>query len=124
MGESKEYVTHIGDKGNINISEDVISIIAGAAIQDVAGVDGSPTTIGTDIAEFLGKRSPSKGVKIQISDTSIAVDAYIMVRYGYVISDVAKDVQTAVCNAIESMTGLSVPVVNVHVCGITFDKDK
>jgi len=124
MGENKEYVTRADEKGSINISEDVISIIAGAAIQDVPGIDGAPNTFGNDIAGFLGKKSASKGVKIQINEDAIVVDAFIMVRYGFVISDVAKDVQNAVTNSVEAMTGLTVPEVNVHVCGITFDKDK
>jgi len=124
VGENKEYVTRADEKGSINISEDVISIIAAAAILDVPGVDGTTNTLGNDIAGFLGKKSTSKGVKIQINEDAIVVDAFITVRYGYVISDVAKDVQNAVTNSVEAMTGLTVPEVNVHVCGVTFDKDK
>ncbi|NLL45202.1 MAG: Asp23/Gls24 family envelope stress response protein [Clostridiales bacterium] len=123
MGENREYITRSDEKGSINISEDVISIIAAAAIQDVPGVDGAPNTLGNDIAGFLGKKSASRGVKIRIDEEAIVVDAYIMVHYGYVISDVAKDVQNAVTNSVEAMTGLTVPEVNVHVCGITFDKE-
>lgn len=123
MGENREYVTRSDEKGSINISEDVISIIAAAAIQEVPGVDGAPNTFGNDIAGFLGKKSTSRVVKIRIDEETIVVDAYIMVHYGFVISDVAKDVQNTVINSVEAMTGLTVPEVNVHVCGITFDKE-
>lgn len=123
MGENREYITRSDEKGSINISEDVISIIAAAAIQDVPGVDGAPNTFGNDIAGFLGKKSTSRVVKIRIDEETIVVDAYIMVHYGFVISDVAKDVQNTVINSVEAMTGLTVPEVNVHVCGITFDKE-
>lgn len=124
MGENKEYVTQTSEKGSVNISEDVIAIIASSAVTEVNGVDGFPTTLGTDIAGFLSKKSSGKGIRIQISESEITVDAYIMVRYGFVISDVAKEVQTSVAGAVEAMTGLTVPEVNVHVCGVTFDKEK
>jgi len=124
LGENKEYVTHSGEKGSVNISEDVIAIIASSAAFEVNGVDGFPTTLGTDIAGFLSKKNSGKGVRIQINDTAITVDVYVMIKQGFVISDVAKDIQNAVLSAVESMTGLSVPEVNVHVCGITFDKEK
>ncbi len=124
MGENKEYVTQTGEKGSVNISEDVIAIIASSAVTEVNGVDGFPTTLGTDIAGFLSKKNSAKGVRIQISDSDITVDAYILVKYGFVISDVAKDVQNSVVSAVEATTGLKVPEVNVHVCGITFEKEK
>ncbi len=124
MGENKEYVTQTGEKGSVNISEDVIAIIASSAVAEVNGVDGFPTTLGTDIAGFLSKKNSAKGVRIQISDSEITVDAYILVKYGFVISDVAKDVQNSVVAAVEATTGLKVPEVNVHVCGITFEKEK
>ncbi len=124
MADNKEYVTRSGEKGSVNISEDVIAIIASSAASDVGGVDGFPTTLGTDIAGFLSKKSSSRGVRIQINDSAITVDVYIMIKQGFVISEVAKDVQNAVLGAVESMTGLQVPEVNVHVCGITFEKEK
>ena len=124
MGENKEYITRSDEKGSVNISEDVICIIAAAAMRDVPGVDGAPNTLSEDIAGLLGKKSPSRGVKIRIEEEAIKVDAYIMVRFGYVISDVAREVQNAIINSTEATTGLSVPEVNVHVCGITFDKEK
>jgi len=124
VGENKEYFTRSDEKGSVNISEDVICIIAAAAMRDVPGVDGAPNTLSEDIAGLLGKKSASRGVKIRIEEEAIKVDAYIMVRFGYVISDVAREVQNAIINSIEATTGLSVPEVNVHVCGITFDKEK
>ena len=124
MGENKEYVTQTEEKGSINISEDVISIIAAAALSEVNGVDGAPASLGNEFAGLLSKKSSTKGVKIQITDNTIIIDAYIIIRYGFVISEVAKEVQNAVSTAIESTTGLSVKEVNVHVSGVAFDKDK
>ena len=73
-------------------------------------------------AELLGIKSASKGVKVQINDGVITVDAIIMVRYGCNVVSVAKEVQDKVTSAVESMTGMGSPVVNVHVSGVAFDK--
>ncbi len=124
MGENKEYVTQNVEKGSINISEDVIAIIAAAAVSEVNGVDGVPASLGNEFAGLLSKKASTKGIKIQITDNTIIIDAYIIIRYGFVISEVAKEVQNSVATAIESTTGLSVREVNVHVSGVAFDKDK
>ena len=124
MGENKEYVTQTEEKGSINISEDVIAIIAAAAVSEVNGVDGTPASLGNEFAGLLSKKSSTRGIKIQITDNTIILDAYIIIRFGFVISDVAKEVQSAVTTAIESTTGLSVAEVNVHVTGVSFDKEK
>ena len=48
------------------------------------------------------------------------MDLYIIVKYGVRIPDVALSVQETVKQAIESMTGLSVVEVNIHVQGVGF----
>ena len=116
-----DYISTQDEKGSINISDDVIAVVVGAAIAEVDGVAGLASTAGGELADLFGKKSSSRGVKIQFEDGRIVVDALIMVRYGYAIATVAKKVQTAVCGALESMTGYP-PVVNVHVSGVAFDK--
>ena len=117
------YITTETEKGKINISEDVIAVMVGAAITEVDGVDGLANTVGNDILEFIGKKNLAKGVKVTLTDEHITVDVLIMVVFGCVITDVAKKVQLAVSNALEAMTGLS-SVVNVHVSGVSFPKNK
>jgi len=117
------YISTETEKGKINISEDVIAVMVGAAITEVEGVDGLAYTVGNDILEMIGKKSLAKGVKITLADEHIVIDVLIMVSFGCVITDVAVKVQNAVSNAIEAMTGLS-PVVNVHVSGVSFPKNK
>lgn len=117
------YITTETEKGNISISEDVISVMVGAAINEVEGVDGLANTVGDDILEFIGKKSLAKGIKVTIDEDGIKIDVLIMVVFGCVIKDVATKVQLAVSNALEAMTGLS-PMVNVHVSGVSFPKNK
>lgn len=118
MAETKDYLEKADENGNINISEDVIASIAAIAASEVEGI-AALTSTSVDIAEFLGKKSTSKGVKIQGTD----IDIYISVKYGYVIPTVAKQVQDGVSAAIEAMAGLTVNSVNVHVTGIVIEKE-
>ena len=102
--------------GSVRIADEVVSIIAGMAATEV-GMSGG--LVG-GIAEILGKKNLAKGVKVEVGETEAAVDLYIIVKFGVRIPDVALTVQEKVKNAIESMTGLSVVEVNVHVQGVGF----
>jgi uncharacterized alkaline shock family protein YloU len=75
------------------------------------------------IAEMLGKKNLSKGVKVEVGEREAAVDLYIIVEYGVRIPDVALRVQENVKRAIESMTGLDVVEVNIHIQGVGFGQD-
>ena len=120
MGEN--YITCQGEKGSINISEDVLYSMVRAAGGEIDGVAALSNNAGAELAELLGIRNVGKGVKVQIADGQITVDIIIMVRYGENVVGVAKQVQEAVTGAVESMTGMGTPIVNVHVSGVAFDK--
>ena len=106
--------------GSVRIADEVVSIIAGMAATEVDGIAGMSGGLVGGIAEILGKKNLAKGVKVEVGDTEAAVDLYIIVKFGVRIPDVALTVQEKVKNAIESMTGLSVVEVNVHVQGVGF----
>ena len=123
MAEGKEYISRPDELGNINISEEVLSVISAAAAAEVEGVGGLAANLGSDIAELLGgKKNLSKGIRITVEEESIRIDLSILIKYGYTILDVAKKVQTAVYNAVENTSGLTVECVNVHVAGVSFDR--
>ncbi len=120
MGEN--YITCQGEKGSINISEDVLYSMVRAAVGEIDGVAALSNNAGTEIAELLGIKNAGKGVKVQINEGKITVDIIVMVRYGSNVVAVAQQVQDAVTAALESMAGMGTPVVNVHVSGVAFDK--
>ena len=68
------------------------------------------------------RKALTKGVRLSVEDEKVAVDLSILVRYGYVVTDVAKAVQDAVFSAVENTSGLSVACVNVAVVGVAFQK--
>lgn len=118
MAEYKQYITQIQEGGNVMISEDVITTIVEHTMTEVEGVDSFSTKPGADIADLIGKNW-GKGMKIQIADdNSVAISCNVVIKYGYSVVDVAKNVQNALTSAVESMAGVKVSNVNVNVCGI------
>lgn len=110
--------------GNIRISADVVSTIAGIATTELEGVAGMYSSFAGGIAEKLGaKKNPSKGVKIEMSEDTVSIDLYIVVDYGVRIPELSWEIQENVKNNVETMTGLAVQKVNIHIEGVSFEKE-
>lgn len=120
MGDN--YISCKAENGSINISEDVISTMVRTAITEIDGVAGISNTAGAELAELIGIKTVSKGIKVQIVDDTIKVDAVILVRYGCNIVNVAKEVQNSVTEAVQAITDIDKAEVNVHVSGVAFEK--
>ncbi|MFY9569597.1 MAG: Asp23/Gls24 family envelope stress response protein, partial [Acetivibrionales bacterium] len=75
------------------------------------------------IAEALGRKNLSKGVKVEVGEREAAIDLYIIVEYGYRIPEVAWTIQEKVKNAVEDMTGLRVVEVNIHIQGVNIERE-
>ncbi len=119
--EKKDFIErHDTELGSIRIADEVVAIIAGLAATEIKGVAGMSGGLAGGIAEILGRKNLSKGVKVEVGEKEAAVDMYIIVEYGIRIPDVAIQIQESVKRAIESMTGLNVVEVNVHVQGVIF----
>ncbi|KAB3537382.1 Asp23/Gls24 family envelope stress response protein [Alkaliphilus pronyensis] len=112
------------DNGEIKIADEVIATIAGLAATDIKGVAGMSGDIVGDIAEILGKRNLSKGVKVDIDEKGAKIDLYLIVEYGTRIPDVAWQTQDKVKASIQNMTNLNVLEVNIHIQGVRFPKEK
>jgi uncharacterized alkaline shock family protein YloU len=104
--------------GNIRIADEVVSIVAGLAATEVDGVAGMSGGIAGGIAEMLGRKNLTKGVKIEAGENECVVDLFVIMDYGHSIPDVSWNIQSNVKEAIEGMTGLDVIEVNVHVQGV------
>lgn len=124
MGENKGYIRNADDRGSINISEDVVAVIAASAAVDIEGVNGLFFSSGKELSNMVGKKGLSKGVKLSADGDDVTIDVYILVEIGYSVSDVGAEVQKAVISAVESAVGISVAAVNVHICGVTLKKSK
>ena len=124
MENAKNAVKKETGLGTIRVADEVVSIIAGLATTEVEGIAGMSGGLAGGIAEILGRKNFSKGVKVEVGEKEAAVDLYIIVKYGIRIPEVALAAQENVKRAIEAMTGLTVVEVNVHVQGVGFPEEE
>lgn len=119
-----EEVKEVGEEialenSNIKIADDVVAVIAGVAVSEVQGVYEMSGGFAGGISEVLsGKKNLAKGIKVEINEKTTKIDVNIIVEYGTRIPDVAFEIQNKVKKAVETMTGLTVTEVNVHVQGV------
>lgn len=119
---NEEILIEEQNNNGIRISDDVVSVIAGVAVSEVPGVAGMAGGFAGGITEVLsGKKNLSKGIKVEVGEKEAKIDVNIIVEYGTRIPDVAFEIQNRVKKAVETMTGLKVIAVNVHVQGVSTD---
>ena len=109
----------------VEISEDVVAVIAGIAVADVQGVAGMAKGFAGGLTEALsGKKNMAKGIKVDVGDKETKIDVNIIVEYGTRIPDVAFEIQSRVKKSVKEMTGLEVVSVNVHVQGVQTPQER
>jgi uncharacterized alkaline shock family protein YloU len=113
----------VNEIGAIKITDEVVAIIAGIAAIEVPGVTSMSGGIAGGIAEALGRKNLSKGVKVEVGEKEAAIDLYIIVEYGFRIPDVAWTIQEKVKQTVEDMTGLNVVEVNIHIQGVNIERE-
>lgn len=113
----------IDNYGVVKIADDVVALIAELAAKEVKGVISMSGGIADSITEILGKKNPSKGVKVEVGEKEAAIDLYVIVEYGVRIPDVSWQIQENVKKAVETMTGLNVVEVNIHIQGVHIEKE-
>lgn len=122
--EMAQEINEIEENG-IKIADDVIATIAGKAASEVAGVYSMAGGFAGGISEVFGKKSYTKGIKVDNSEKGLKIDVNIIVEYGARIPDVAYEIQNRIKKAVENMTGLKIEEVNVHIQGVnTTDSQK
>lgn len=122
MPENKDYIFREEELGNIQVSEEVLAAITGAAALEVEGVAGLSLSAGSDMTSAVNRKTLSKSVRLSMEDGRVDVTVSVLVKYGHVVPDVAKEVQEVVKSAMENTSGLKVSAVNVVVTGIAFPK--
>lgn len=76
------------------------------------------------VAERLGKKNHGKGVKVELTESGILIDAYVVMDYGISIPDTAQKIQDNTRQALKNMTALEISEINVHIVGIQMDGTK
>lgn len=110
--------------GSIEIAPEVIEVIAGIAASEVEGVASMRGDFASGVVEMFGRKSHSKGVKVDLSDQQVKVDVYCVLNFGVSIPKVAKQIQENIHQAILNMTGLETDEINVHIVNVQFEIPK
>lgn len=110
--------------GQVQISNEVITIIAGLAATEVKGVASMAGNITNELVSRMGIKNLSKGVKVTIENGTANVDLSLNLDYGYSVPKTSQKVQEKVKAAIENMTGLSVENVNIQIANVTMESGK
>ena len=112
--------------GTVSFATEVVATIAGLAATEVEGV-ASMTSQSNGFANMFSRKNTrnfTKGVRIDLDDNKVTVDITIVVEYGSPVPDVARSIQENVKKAIETMSGLDVHTVDVHVSGVSFAREQ
>ncbi|PRR82962.1 Asp23/Gls24 family envelope stress response protein [Clostridium vincentii] len=110
--------------GIVKISDEVVSVIAGIAAEEITGVMEFQSGVSNNISQIFnkGKKSSGKAVKVTLEEDRAIIEVAVSVEYGIKILDVVSQVQDNVKKTVEAMTGLGVDAVNVYVQNIYLPK--
>lgn len=109
--------------GNIKISDDVVRIVAAKAAMEVEGVYKMSGGVADEVNKILGKKNLASGVKVEVGEKECSIDAYIVVKYGLSIPEIAEKVQENIVRSITDLTGLKVVEVNVYVQDVHIQRE-
>ena len=105
--DRKSFVIKESENGGVNITDEVVAIIAGLAATEVEGVSSLAGNLTNEVISKAGMNKLSKGVKIITEEENkVAVRLGVNISYGYEIPKICQQVQDKVKNAIENMVGL------------------
>lgn len=107
----------------IKISEEVIATIAGIAASENENVASMSGGFVDGIAGMLGRKTPGKGIKVEMKEDQVNIDLAVVMQYGCKIHEVARDMQKRVRETVEDMTGLEVLSINVNVLGVSLNNE-
>jgi len=68
MPEVEEVKALKNEYGTIKIADEVVAVIAGLAASEVEGVAGMSGGLSSGVAELLGRKNLSKGVKVEFDN--------------------------------------------------------
>lgn len=125
MADNRKVVKIKEDNlGEVHVADEVVAIIAGLAATEVEGVASMAGNITNELVSKLGMKNLSKGVKVEVAEKTVSVEVALNISYGYSIPEVFEKVQEKVKSAIETMTGLSVAIVNVRIATVDMKNTK
>lgn len=101
--------------GSVRISPEVLVTIARLTALAVPGVAGMYTDFPSNVDRFFRGRGSSDGVRIQVVDNAVSVDLSLVAYSDTNLLEMGQAVQQQVSRAIQTLVGMPVLAVNVHI---------
>ncbi len=109
---------------SIRISSDVIAVITSIISSDVPGIAGMSGGVVGGIAERLGRRDMTKGIKVEVNEDRVSIDLNVIVEYGKSIVESTDKLKKEIRTNVEKTTGLKVDAININVQGISLPEEE
>ena len=106
------------NNGEVIIADEVVAVIAGLAAMEVEGVASMVGDATRELISKIGKKTLSKGVRVDILEGVVTIALALNIKYGYNLMSISTKVQEKVKASVENMTGLTVAVVNVRIASV------
>lgn len=116
-------VSEQNELGKVEIAPEVLEVIAGIAATEIQGLYAMRGNFASGVAERFGKKSHSKGVKVDLTENGVSIDIYVILKFGQPIPKVAQALQTSIRQTVYSMTAIHLQEINVHVVGVQMEDD-
>lgn len=100
--------------GSVRITRHVLANIVELAALEVEGV-ARLAPVWSPWPRLLHRAEPQRGLALNIHDSHVAVDLYLILDPGVAMTQVGRNVQEAVAKAIETMLGMTADEVNVFI---------
>ena len=111
--------------GEVNIVPEVIATIISRTVISIPGVAGLATRAKGGIGTLLGTKELEKGINVDLRENKeVSTSISVILEYGSIIIDVAKEIQKKVKEELESKTGLKVNGINVNIQGVHIEEKK
>ncbi len=114
--------TKAGD--SIRISSDVIAVITSIISSNIPGIAGMSGGVVGGIAERLGRRDMTKGIKVEVNEDKVTIDLNVIVDYGISIVESTDKLKKEIRGQVEKTTGLKVEAININVQGINLPEEE
>ncbi len=109
---------------SVRISSDVIAVITSLISSDIPGITGLSGGMVGGIAERLGRRDMTKGIKVDVNEDRVTIDISVIVEYGKSIVDSTDKLKKEIRTNVEKSTGLTVEAINIYVQGINVPEEE
>lgn len=110
-------------ESKLTFEDSVIEKIAAIACHEVDGVLDMKGGFFSGISEQFGGYSLTKGIAADVGEKEAAIDASIILEYGYSAPKIFNELKRNIAQSVGQMTGLKVVEVNVRVDDVMTKKE-